>query len=143
MRPDPAARRARPRVYVLDADPDILDLVRKLLLLERYDVTASTYVSESFKMIDLLAPDLVILDLAWGERAGWDLLEALAGHVSTAGIPVLVTSTTQELLDIAAADPARFGTHRDLVKPFDVNVLLALVEQLAAPPGDSVGKRNA
>jgi CheY-like chemotaxis protein len=105
--------------------------VRELLLLERYDVTASTYAPESFEVIDLLAPDLVVLDLAWGERAGWDLLEALAGHVSTAGIPVLVTSTNHHLLERAAADPARYGTHRDLIKPFDVEVLLALVQELA------------
>jgi CheY-like chemotaxis protein len=134
MRQNPAARavrRARPHVYVLDADPAILDLVRELLLLERYDVTASTYAPESLEVIDLHAPDLVVLDLAWGERAGWDLLEALAGHVSTAGIPVLVTSTNHHLLERAVADPARYGTHRDLIKPFDVEVLLALVQELA------------
>ena len=137
MRPNPAARqtrRTRPHVYVLEHDPGILDLVRELLLLERYDVTASTYAPETFEVIDLIAPDLVVVDLAWGERAGWDLLEALTGHVSTAGIPVLLTSTNRRLLERAAADPARYGTHRDLVKPFDVEVLLTIVQELAGAP---------
>ncbi len=137
MRPNPAGRatrRARPHVYVLDADPDVLELVRELLLLEAYDVTASNYAPETFEVIDLIAPDLVVLDLAWGERAGWEMLEALAGHVSTAGIPVLVTSTNRELLAMATADPARFGTNADLVKPFDIEVLLAVVHELAGRP---------
>ena len=43
--------------------------------------------------------DLIIVDLVVGIRSGWDLLEELQRFASTSGIPVIVTSTDQRLLD--------------------------------------------
>ena len=127
-------RMARRHIFVLDAEPTILDLVRALLEEEHYNVTSSNYVASTHAVIAVLQPDLVILDLVWGQQAGWDLLEALAREASTAGIAVLVTSTDRRLLAEAASDPARFGTHRDLIKPFDVEELVRTVRELAGPP---------
>lgn len=126
-------RMARKHIFILDAEPVILDLVRALLEQEHYNVTSSNYVASTHAIIAVLQPDLVILDLVWGQQAGWDLLEALAQEASTAGIPVLVTSTDKRLLAEAAANPERFGTHRDMVKPFDVDDLVRAVRELAGP----------
>jgi DNA-binding response OmpR family regulator len=90
MRPSPAAadaHRSRPHIYVLDHEPSILDFVRELLCLEEFDGTASTCAPESFEVIDLLGPDLVVVDLAWGERAGWVMLEVLAVTTSPPASP--------------------------------------------------------
>ena len=125
------ARMARKHIFVLDAEPAILDLVRALLEEEHYNVTSSNYVASTQAVIAVMQPDLVILDLVWGQQAGWDLLESLAHEVATAGIPVLLTSTDRRLLDEAAANPARFGTHRDMIKPFDVEDLVQAVRELA------------
>jgi DNA-binding NtrC family response regulator len=127
------ARMARKHIFILDAEPTILDLVRALLEEEHYNVTSSNYVASTHAVIAVMQPDLVILDLVWGQQAGWDLLEELAQKASTAGIPVLLTSTDQRLLAEAAANPARFGTHRDMIKPFDVEDLVRTVHELAGP----------
>jgi DNA-binding response OmpR family regulator len=123
-------------VLVVDGEQAVLDLVRVLLEEEGYHVTTRDFVDTDLEAIAALTPDLVVLDLACGRPAGWELLEALAGHVSTRGIPVLVMSTNRELLAMAAADPARFGTHPDLVKPFAIEVLLAAVQDLAGAAED-------
>jgi DNA-binding response OmpR family regulator len=127
------ARMARRHIFILDAEPTILELVRALLEEEHYNVTSSNYVASTRAMIAVLQPDLVILDLVWGQQAGWELLEGLAHEASTAGVPVLITSTDRRLLDEAAANPERYGTHRDLIKPFDVEDLVRTVRELAGP----------
>ena len=130
---DERARMARRHIVVLDADPAILNLIRVLLEEERYDVIGGNHVGSTSAVIAVVQPDLVILDLVWGEQAGWDLLEALARDTTTANIPVLITSTDRRLLAEAAADPGRFGAHRGLIKPFDVDDLVQTVRELAGP----------
>jgi DNA-binding NtrC family response regulator len=127
------ARMARRHIFLLDAEPAILDLVRALLDAELYNVTSSNYVASTHAVIAVLQPDLVILDLVWGQQAGWDLLEELARAAATKGIPVLLTSTDRRLLAEAAANPARFGTHHEMIKPFDVDDLVQAVHKLAGP----------
>ncbi len=117
----------RKHVLAVNGDPPFLDLVRELLTDERYNVTTTNYVPETFDVIVALDPDLLIVDLVFGEAAGWDLLERLTRAIATRGIPVLVTSTNSRLLERAAADPARYGTNKDLIVPFDIDELIRAV----------------
>lgn len=130
---DERARSARRHVVVLDADPAVLNLVRVLLEEERYAVSGGNYEGSTHAAIAASQPGLVIMDLVWGEQAGWDLLGALALDAATADIPVLITSTDRRLLAEATANPDRFGAHRGLIKPFDVDELVQTVRELAGP----------
>ncbi len=125
-----ARRIKRKHVLVVNSDLPILDLVRELLTEEHYNVTTTNYVAETFEIIVALTPELLIVDLVYGEVAGWDLLERLTQHSATRGIPIVLTSTNKHLLALAAADPARFGTNADLIIPFDTDVLVRLVSTL-------------
>lgn len=129
-----ARRMKRKHILVINGDLPILDLVRELLTEEHYNVTTTNYVAETFEVIVALAPELLIVDLVYGEVAGWDLLERLTQHSATRGIPVVLTSTDKRLLALAAADPARFGTNEDLIIPFDIDDLIAAVVKLIGPP---------
>lgn len=125
-----AAQQRRKHVVAVNSEPALLNLVRELLQDERYNVTTSNFVPEIFAMIEALRPDLVLVDLAVGERAGWDLLAGLAEDAGTRGLPVLLTSTDPRLLERAVADPARYGAHRAVLKPYDVDDLVAAVREL-------------
>jgi hypothetical protein len=48
----------------------------------------------------------------------------------TAGIRALVVSTDPRLLAHAEADAARYGTHRYLDKPFDLDALLDNIREV-------------
>jgi len=75
-------------------------------------------------------PALLIIDLAFHERVGWELLERLARDALTRRIPVLVTSTDQRLLERAEQAHVRFGGESWIVKPFDIAVILGEVRRL-------------
>lgn len=120
----------RKHIVMVDSSQVFLEIIEQLLEEERYGVTTSNYVPEIFTQIALLNPDLIIVDLVITEKAGWELLEKLELESLTRNIPVIVTSTDKLLLDRALANKERYGFDNYLVKPFDLDVLLAAIEEL-------------
>jgi CheY-like chemotaxis protein len=90
----------------------------------------------TFDQIAALGPSLLVIDLAVGEQAGWDLLERLRTEASTTAIPVIMLSTSPQLLEQAQADPSRFGGQGFLQKPFDLNELLEMANDLTGSASD-------
>jgi putative two-component system response regulator len=124
---------ARQHIFVANGSVFVLDLVREILQDERYNVTTTNYVPNTFDHIQALAPDLLILDLALEERAGWELLARLQADAMTRGVPVIVFSTDPDLLERAQAVSVPGGTRRFLTKPFHLSALLGLVDELIGP----------
>ena len=122
-------QRHRKHVFIVDDQGVLLELMRALFQYEQYDVTTTSYVPHVFDHIDALQPDVILLDLAIGQRRGWDLLEHLHRVSSTLGIPVIVTSVSRTLLAEAQQDPNRFGQGQFIIKPFDLDILLAAVHE--------------
>ena len=120
----------RQHVYIVNGSSAFLEVVRELLQDEHYNVTTTNFVPNSFETIETAQPSLLIVDLVFGEQAGWDLLTQLRAAASTRDIPVLLVSTTQGLLDEAREQHAMYGGDRYLVKPFDLDELLSLIDEL-------------
>ena len=128
-----AAQRNRQHIFAVNASPAFLDLIRELLQGEAYNVTTTNFVPGTFAQIEVLRPDLLLIDLVAGERSGWDLLNHLQADADTRGLPVIVFSTLPHLLEQARGLDTPGGTRRFLEKPFDIDALLALVEELIGP----------
>ena len=105
----------------------ILNLMRDLLQEADYNVTTTNFVPATFAQIAVAQPDVLIVDLAMGHSAGWDLLEALHAAAATAGLPVIVVSTEADYLEHARALAARYGALVLLGKPFALDEMLALI----------------
>lgn len=120
----------RKHVFAINGSPDFLNLIRDLFQEEGYNVTTTNYVPTSFEQIETSHPDALIVDIVVGQEAGWELLEHLDADANTAGIPVLVVSTDPRLLTRARDQAARYGTHRYLEKPFDVDALLSHIREM-------------
>jgi two-component system chemotaxis response regulator CheY len=129
-----ARRGERPHVMVFDSAQLMRDLMGELLQEARCHITVSTFLPGSFDQIAGLQPALLLIDLAIHEQVGWALLERLALDALTRRIPVLVTSTDPRLLERAEAEQVRYGGDGWVVKPFDLEELLADVERLIALP---------
>jgi CheY-like chemotaxis protein len=120
----------RKHIFVVNGAPAFLNLMRDLFQDERYNVTTTNFVPRSFEQIAALKPDALVIDVVVGQQAGWDLLERLHGEAATTGIPVIVVSTSPQLLERAREQADRFGTHRYLGKPFDLEEMLEIVKEL-------------
>jgi DNA-binding response OmpR family regulator len=124
------SQEGRKHVFAINGSPEFLNIVRDLFLEEGYHVTTTNYVPTSFQQIETAHPDTLIVDIVIGQQAGWELLEQLEADADTAGIPVLVVSTDARLLSRARDQAARYGTHRYLEKPFDVDALMAHIQEM-------------
>lgn len=120
----------RQHIFVMNGSAQFLDMMRELLQDEQYNVTTTNYVPHTFAQIESARPSLLLIDLAVGERAGWDLLASLRQGATTHRIPVILISTTPSRLDRARDERAAVGGDRYLVKPFDLDDLLSMVQDL-------------
>ena len=127
---DKADAPSRQHIFVVNGDPDFLNTMRSLLQDERFNVTTTNFVPTTFDQIAALQPALLLVHLAVGERAGWDVLERMQREAATRAIPVVATSQERELLDRTVADQERYGPDRFRVVPLDYHAILAAIDDL-------------
>jgi DNA-binding response OmpR family regulator len=108
-------------------------VVRELLQDERYNVTTTNFVPQTFKQIEISRPSLLIVDLIHGEMAGWDLLTELRHEAATRDIPVILVSTSERLLEKAETERVIWGGDRYFLKPFSFDALLRAIDELIGP----------
>ena len=120
----------RRHVFAINTSPEFLNIVRELFQDEGYNVTTTNFAPNSFAQIEALQPDALIIDIAIGQEAGWELLEQLDADADTAGIPALIVSTDPRLLAQAEAHAARYGSHRFLAKPLDLEAMLQAIRDM-------------
>jgi CheY-like chemotaxis protein len=131
-----------PHVAVVNDDTTFLRLMRELLGMEEgYKVSTSFVGSEGYGFVRDLQPDLVVLDLVFGDSAeeGWRTLDLLTLDPATRRIPVIVCSAATVQLQDHADWLSRFDV-RVLPKPFDLDVLLAIVREALDDPRE--GRRR-
>ena len=120
----------RKHVFVVNGSPDFLDLIREFLQDEQYNVTTTNFVPRTFDQIQAAQPALLVVDLVMGEKASWNLLAQLRAGAAERAIPIILVSTLPQLLDEARATQAAYGGDRYLIKPFDLDDLLAAIQDL-------------
>lgn len=128
--PEDRTQEGRKHIFVINGVPEFLNLMQDVFQDERYNVTTTNFVPRSFEQIDAQQQDALIVDIVIGQQAGWDLLERLHASASTTGIPVLLVSTSPQLLERAQDLASRYGAHRVLAKPFDLDDLLGAIDEM-------------
>ena len=123
----------RQHIFVVNGSADFLDVVRELLQDEHYNVTTTNFVPRTFKQVETAQPSLLIIDLIHGEMAGWDLLAELRQEAATREIPVILVSTSKQLLEKAEEERVISGGDRYFLKPFSLDALLQAIQELIGP----------
>jgi CheY-like chemotaxis protein len=76
---------------------------------------------------------LLIVDLIHGEMAGWELLADLRHQAATRDIPMILVSTSKQLLEKAEVERVIWGGDRYFLKPFSLDALLQAIQELIGP----------
>jgi DNA-binding response OmpR family regulator len=87
-----AATLGRPRVAVVDDEPDVLTFVRLALGDRGFDVLTLDRVEGALAALRAFGPDAVCLDLLMPERTGLSLLVEIRKDPDLARVPVLILS---------------------------------------------------
>lgn len=122
------------RILVVDDKAHLLRLMRMILEDEHYQVSILQEGRGAFDRVKESLPDLIILDLKLADSSGLEILRDLKGDRTTADIPVIVYTAAvleaEEVSQLIASDPARYQSVRVLQKPFDLDALLGLVQEV-------------
>jgi two-component system response regulator VicR len=123
----------RQHIFVVNGSAEFLDVVRELLQDENYNVTTTNFIPETFEQIEVARPSLLIVDLIHGEMAGWELLAEVRHEAATRDIPVILVSTSRQLLEKAQMERVIWGGDRSFLKPFSLDALLEAIQDLIGP----------
>jgi two-component system response regulator GlrR len=115
----------RPRVLVVDDDPDLLKLLAIRLRAAGYDVTAAESAEAALAHLSLSRPSAVVTDLRMGGMDGMSLFDAI--HRDCPALPVIMLTAHGTIPDAVTA--TRRGIFGYLTKPFDPKVLLDEIER--------------
>lgn len=120
----------RPRVAIIDDDPDFRELLRGWLL-SRYD-TLSFGSAEDWLDDDeeTLTPDLLITDVKMPGASGFKLCETVRSRPEYERLPILFLTGVDSDDGFLLGQEA--GASAYLVKPVEREVLLAKIEELLA-----------
>ena len=123
------------RIAVIGDDPVFLEMVHDLLEEEGY--TSATFQAGMSDVTGVrdFRPDAIVLDLRMdAPQTGSEMLAAFQQDAALSATPIIICSAdTRQLQDNAAAWESR--GYRTLQKPFDLDALLRLLEDVLGEPG--------
>jgi PAS domain S-box-containing protein len=118
---------SRPRLLLVDDDPEILEATGQVLREWGYAVDAASDGPTALQLARKARPDLMLIDLMMPVMDGWTLIDRMREEKLAADVPVVVFSADREGRDAAGrADAA-------LRKPFELEELQDVVERLLRP----------
>lgn len=118
-----------PTALVAEADPSIRKLFEDVLRIEGYRVQLMEQGALSTSRVVAARPNLLLLELMPGSALQTlALIEATQRQPETTALPILVTTTNPLLAEEHRAALHRLGC-ATLLKPFDLDVLLRMVNQ--------------
>jgi len=122
-------------ILVVEDDRRLARLVELNLTAEGYRVIIHHEGEGALAYLRTNYPDLVLLDLMLPTTSGWDILQYIQKVESLCHIPVLAITALarpEEQQRTLAAGAAAY-----LVKPFGLNQLFDLVEELVTPSNET------
>ena len=122
-----------PPLVIVDDDDDLRSTLAHLLTAEGYKVAAFGDGRTALAALQNgQRPFLILLDLMMPGMSGWEFRAAQLEHAALASIPVVVVTAARMLNDHQQA----LSGVEILRKPFDLEVLLALVDRYAGRARD-------
>jgi CheY-like chemotaxis protein len=113
-------------ILIVDDDKDIQASIKMILELKGYGVVSASNGKEALTYIqDINPPALILLDLMMPAMDGFEFLKKLETDYKALAVPVIVMSAARN----KATEVKNYTT---LLKPFDIDYLLTLVERHVA-----------
>ena len=110
------------RILVVDDQPSIRGVLELALKEAGAEVLAAADGPSALKTARASIPDLILLDVTMPGMSGWEVIEALILTPQTAGIPVILQTTAEDLEVFHQA--RKRGVAAFISKPFRLNEVI-------------------
>ncbi len=118
-------------VFVVDDEQDVLELIKDLLVVNRYRAWTFTSAKDMIAALREILPDLILLDIMMPDMNGYELCKYIKGSDKLKSIKVCFVSAKTSPEDIQKGRD--IGADDYLTKPFENRQLLAKVKTLIGP----------
>lgn len=118
----------KPKILVVDDEPDAVDLIAFNLKAAGFRVTAAPDGEVALKKARQENPDLIVLDLMLPEVDGLEVCKILRRDTATAGIPIVMLTARAEEVDRVLG--LELGADDYITKPFSPRELVLRIKNL-------------
>jgi CheY-like chemotaxis protein len=116
-------------VLVVEDEAVIRDLFVDVFEERGFQVLLAANGAEALLQLELVRPDVMVLDLLMPVMHGWAFMESYLEKTGGALVPIVVVSVNPAL----PRSFNRFGVREVISKPFNVEALIEAVERAAQP----------
>ncbi len=120
--------RLKPKILVVDDEPDALELIEFNLKAAGYEVITAADGAEAVKKARAAAPDLILLDLMLPEIDGLEVCKILRRDANTAATPIIML--TAKAAEIDRILGLELGADDYVTKPFSPRELNLRIKNL-------------
>ena len=120
----------KPRILVVDDEPDIIELVEFNLKQAGYAVSTAADGAEALKKARPQPPALIILDVMLPELDGFEICKMLRLDAATAKTPIIML--TAKAAEVDRVLGLELGAYDYLTKPFSPRELLLRIKKILA-----------
>jgi len=117
------------RIFVVEDDLDISELLEFNLKRKGYDVQTYSDGTKAYEAILENLPDLVILDLTLPGLTGMDICRYMRHNRRTKKIPIIMLTARTAERD--RLEGLKNGANRFITKPFSIRDVMAHIQDLA------------
>jgi two-component system response regulator VicR len=119
------------RVVVIEDDPEMIELVKLILIKEGFQVSGATGGKDGLKIIEQFKPDIVLLDLMMPDMDGWEVYQSMKTNEGMKNIPVIIiTAKAQSIDKVLGLHIAKVDDY--ITKPFSPSELASSVRKVLA-----------
>jgi DNA-binding response OmpR family regulator len=120
------------QVLIVEDDPGTMNLLRQIVERAGYEPVLARGGWEALHLLQERGADLVLLDLMMRGMDGWTLLDSVKAEDRFAALPVLIITAKHPVENQQQMEAHAGQFEGYLLKPFEVDELLAKITQLLA-----------
>ena len=121
---------ANEKILVVDDDDETLEIAKKILKHEGYEVSTATNGSEAIEFINTNKnnlPNLLLLDLSMPEKDGFEVCEYLRQNSILNNLKIIIFTGT--IFDESRERAKKFGIDTYITKPFSGVELVSIIKK--------------
>jgi two-component system phosphate regulon response regulator PhoB len=118
----------KPKILVVDDEPDAVELIEFNLKANGYDVVSATDGEEALEKARSILPSLIVLDIMLPEVDGMEVCKILRRDQRTSAIPIIML--TAKAAEIDRVLGLELGADDYVTKPFSPRELILRVKRL-------------
>jgi len=117
------------KILIIEDEPMLLDLLKKRLIEEGYEVETALDGEEGLKKMKESKPDLILLDIIMPRLGGFEVMEKMKKDQELADIPVIIISNSGQPVELDRAK--NLGARDWLIKTeFDPQEVIQKVKKI-------------